>query len=70
MLQVIYSPTGEIVETKDIEISMPEIQHHKTPQDLEEENELLTAQLKAQTDRSDFMEDCIAEMAAQIYGGV
>lgn len=34
------------------------------------ENKLLKAQLQAQTDRSDFIEDCIAEMATQVYGGV
>lgn len=34
------------------------------------ENKILKAQLKAQTDRSDFIEDCIAEMAVQVYGGV
>ena len=28
---------------------------------------LLQAQLKAQTDRSDFIEDCIAEMAGVVY---
>ena len=37
---------------------------------LAEENKLLKAQLQAQTDRSDFIEDCIAEMATQVYGGV
>lgn len=34
------------------------------------ENKMLKAQLQAQADRSDFIEDCIAEMAAQVYGGV
>lgn len=34
------------------------------------ENKILKAQLQAQADRSDFIEDCIAEMAAQVYGGV
>lgn len=37
---------------------------------LAQENKLLKAQLKAQTERSDFIEDCIAEMATQVYGGV
>lgn len=32
-----------------------------------DEVELLKAQLKAQTDRCDFLEDCIAEMAMQVY---
>ena len=34
---------------------------------LETENALLKAQLRAQTERSDFIEDCIAEMAMQAY---
>lgn len=32
-----------------------------------EENKLLKAQLQAQVDRSDFIEDCIAEMAGVVY---
>lgn len=38
-----------------------------TIEDLEQENKLLKAQLKAQTERSDFIEDCIAEMAGVVY---
>ena len=34
---------------------------------LESENALLKAQLQAQTERSDFIEDCISEMAMQVY---
>lgn len=34
---------------------------------LTQENKLLKAQLQAQTERSDFIEDCIAEMAGVIY---
>lgn len=34
------------------------------------ENKMLKAQLQAQVDRSDFIEDCITEMAVQVYGGV
>lgn len=46
-----------------------------TPKDkelknLQQENKILKAQIKAQTERSDFIEDCIAEMATQVYGGV
>lgn len=37
---------------------------------VQEENKLLHAQLQAQSDRSDFIEDCIAEMAMQVYGEV
>ena len=34
---------------------------------LESEKKLLTAQVQALSDRNDFMEDCIAEMAAIVY---
>ncbi|MDD3229761.1 MAG: hypothetical protein PHE09_11150 [Oscillospiraceae bacterium] len=34
---------------------------------IENENKLLKAQLQAQTDRSDFVEDCLAEMATLVY---
>lgn len=37
---------------------------------LQEDNKMLQAQLQAQVDRSDFIEDCIAEMATVVYGGV
>lgn len=33
----------------------------------EKENKLLKAQVNAATERSDFIEDCIAEMAVQVY---
>lgn len=35
--------------------------------ELESENKLLTAQIQALSDRNDFMEDCIAEMAMVVY---
>lgn len=38
--------------------------------ELSEENRMLKAQLQAQSDRSDFIEDCIAEMAMAVYGEV
>lgn len=38
--------------------------------ELTSENTLLKAQIQAQSDRSDFVEDCIAEMATVVYGGV
>lgn len=41
-----------------------------TLEDVQEENRLLKAQLQAQAERSDFIEDCIAEMATMVYGGV
>lgn len=34
---------------------------------LRAENKLLKAQVRAQSDRSDFIEDCIAEMAGVVY---
>lgn len=34
---------------------------------LQQENKLLKAQLQAQTERSDFIEDCIAEIAGVVY---
>lgn len=38
-----------------------------TNAELEAENKMLRAQLQAATDRQDFLEDCIAEMAMQVY---
>ena len=35
---------------------------------LEKENVRLKAQVQAQSDRGEFMEDCLAEMAAVVYG--
>lgn len=34
---------------------------------LEKENALLQAQIRAATDRNDFLEDCIAELAIEVY---
>lgn len=47
----------------------PDIEPEKptTIEDLKKENKLLKAQLQAQTERSDFIEDCIAEMAGVVY---
>lgn len=39
----------------------------KTNAELEAENVLLKAQIQAISDRNDFMEDCIAEMATVVY---
>lgn len=47
----------------------PEPEPTETEQ-LRAENKLLKAQIQAQSDRADFIEDCIAEMATQVYGGV
>lgn len=47
----------------------PEVEPEKpvTMEDLQAENKLLRAQVQAQTERSDFIEDCIAEMAGVVY---
>ena len=47
----------------------PDVEPEKptTIEDLKKENKLLKAQVQAQTERSDFIEDCIAEMAGVIY---
>lgn len=47
--------------------TLPEPEKEITIADLQQENKLLKAQLKAQTERSDFIEDCIAEMAEVVY---
>ena len=38
-----------------------------TNAELEAENKMLRAQIQAAVDRQDFIEDCIAEMAMQVY---
>ncbi|MBM6995054.1 hypothetical protein IM700_005185 [Paenibacillus sp. DXFW5] len=54
--------TGKVVTIKPTE---------KTPEEkiaaLVEENQLLKAQNKALSDRADFIEDVIAEIATQVY---
>ena len=47
----------------------PDVEPEKptTIEDLKKENKLLKAQLQAPTERSDFIEDCIAEMAGVVY---
>lgn len=39
----------------------------KSNEELQEENDLLRAQIQALSDRGEFIEDCIAEMAMQVY---
>ena len=41
--------------------------YEKVETETDKENSLLSAQVQAQTERSDFIEDCIAEMAMQVY---
>lgn len=38
-----------------------------TTEELADENKLLRAQLEATSDRQEFLEDCMAEMAGQVY---
>ena len=47
--------------------AIPEPVIPPTNAELEAENKMLRAQLQAATDRQDFIEDCIAEMAMQVY---
>lgn len=63
---------GKVVERTAEEIEadkakLPKPVTPKTNAELEQENKLLKAQLNAATERSDFIEDCIAEMAMQVY---
>lgn len=74
-------PFGEVVAEKDKETGMmivtewipgelpetPKIPQDTTIPDLQKENTLLKAQVKAMSERSDFIEDCIAEMATKVY---
>ena len=63
----VYNPVTESFSAPD---ESGEVEEKVTLEGLKEENKLLKAQLQAQSDRSDFIEDCIAEMATQVYGGV
>ena len=70
-------PRYKLVEGKAQERTEEEIQADRdaipepvippTNAELEAENKLLRAQLQAATDRQDFIEDCIAEMAMVVY---
>ena len=53
----VYEKTEEEIETEILKLPVPP----------PSETELLKAQLKAVVERNDFIEDCIAEMAMQIY---
>ena len=61
----VVEPTAEEIEADKVKLPKPVIP--KTNAELEQENKLLKAQLNAATERSDFIEDCIAEMAMQVY---
>lgn len=61
------STAQEMLDTYNTDHPETEPEKETTVADLEEENKLLKAQVQAQTERSDFIEDCIAEMAGVIY---
>lgn len=64
---------GKVVERTQEEMDADYVPPEVKPTDterisqLESEKKLLTAQLQALSDRNDFVEDCIAEMAAIVY---
>ena len=62
-------PVGRTQEEMDADYVPPEVKPTDAERisQLESEKKLLTAQLQALSDRNDFMEDCIAEMAAIVY---
>lgn len=56
-------------EIAEQEANLPEMRP-SIPEEVEtlkNENTLLKAQIQAMSDRNDFIEDCIAEMAMQVY---
>lgn len=68
----------KLADGKAVERSQEEMNADYTPPEvkptdaerisqLESEKKLLTAQVQALSDRNDFVEDCIAEMAAIVY---
>ena len=64
---------GKVVERTQEEMDADYVPPEVKPTDaerisqLESEKKLLTAQVQALSDRNDFMEDCIAEMATIVY---
>lgn len=52
---------------EEMDADYVEPQPVKTVDELAAENELLRAQIQALSDRGEFIEDCIAEMAMQVY---
>ena len=62
-------PVERTQEEMDADYVPPEVKPTDTERisQLENEKKLLTAQVQALSDRNDFMEDCVAEMAAIVY---
>lgn len=62
-------PVERTQEEMDVDYVPPEVKPTDTERilQLESEKKLLKAQIQALSDRNDFMEDCIAEMATIVY---
>ena len=62
-------PVERTQEEMDADYVPPEVKPTDAERisQLENEKKLLTAQVQALSDRNDFMEDCIAEMATIVY---
>lgn len=62
-------PVEHTQEEMDADYVPPEVKPTDAERilQLESEKKLLTAQVQALSDRNDFMEDCIAEMATIVY---
>ena len=62
-------PVERTQEEMDADYMPPEVKPTDAERisQLESEKKLLTAQVQALSDRNDFMEDCIAEMATIVY---
>ena len=62
-------PVERTQEETDADYVPPEVKPTDAERisQLESEKKLLTAQVQALSDRNDFMEDCIAEMATIVY---
>lgn len=56
-----YSPDGELRVSPEIKVAQDRIK------ELEQDNILKTTQIQELSDRNNFLEDCIAEMAGMVY---
>ena len=59
--KMFYGQNGNVKLTPETEVAQSRIA------ELEAENILKTVQIKALSDRNDFLEDCIVELAATVY---
>lgn len=62
-----YKIVGTKLTERTEEEKQIEIAERPKPTDLQTENKVLKAQIQALTDNQEFLSDCLAEMAAQIY---